>query len=99
MHRGFFATLYLFSSDVITHTAFASGYLITGSVDGHIKFWKKQPTGMIFVKHFRSHSLAVCGLSVSPDGLHLASISLDKTIKIYDILSYGFFLHCVTVLQ
>lgn len=28
---------------------------MTGSVDGHVKFWKKMEEGIEFVKHFRSH--------------------------------------------
>ena len=30
-------------------------FLITASVDGHVKFWKKKEDGIEFVKHFRSH--------------------------------------------
>jgi peptidylprolyl isomerase domain and WD repeat-containing protein 1 len=35
--------------------------VITGSVDGHLKFWKKQETGIEFVKHYRAHLGAVDG--------------------------------------
>lgn len=30
-------------------------FLITASIDGHVKFWKKQEQGVEFVKHFRAH--------------------------------------------
>lgn len=30
-------------------------FIITASVDGHVKFWKKQEEGIEFVKHFRAH--------------------------------------------
>lgn len=30
-------------------------FLVTASVDGHVKFWKKQEQGVEFVKHFRAH--------------------------------------------
>jgi peptidylprolyl isomerase domain and WD repeat-containing protein 1 len=33
----------------------ASEFIITTSTDGHVKFWKKQETGIEFVKHFRAH--------------------------------------------
>jgi peptidylprolyl isomerase domain and WD repeat-containing protein 1 len=33
----------------------ASDFIITTSTDGHVKFWKKQETGIEFVKHFRAH--------------------------------------------
>ena len=42
--------------DVITHlVSTKTDFLITGSLDGHIKFWKKMEEGIEFVKHFRSH--------------------------------------------
>ena len=30
-------------------------FVVTGSQDGHVKFWKKQVEGIEFVKHFRAH--------------------------------------------
>ena len=30
-------------------------FFVTGSVDGHLKFWKKSSEGIEFVKHYRSH--------------------------------------------
>lgn len=42
--------------DVITHLVVTkTDFIITGSIDGHIKFWKKMEEGIEFVKHFRSH--------------------------------------------
>ena len=42
--------------DVVSHLAWTkTDYLISASVDGHVKFWKKQPKGIEFVKHFRAH--------------------------------------------
>lgn len=33
-----------------------TGFIITASCDGHVKFWKKcEEAGIEFVKHFRSH--------------------------------------------
>lgn len=29
-------------------------FLITASADGHIKFWKKQPVGVEFAKHYKA---------------------------------------------
>jgi hypothetical protein len=43
--------------DVVTHIAVTrTEYIITASQDGHVKFWKKLPVGIEFVKHFRAHS-------------------------------------------
>ncbi len=42
--------------DIVTHVATTkTEFIITGSQDGHVKFWKKQPVGIEFVKHFRAH--------------------------------------------
>ncbi len=42
--------------DVVTFVAITkTDFIITASADGHVKFWKKQPVGVEFVKHFRSH--------------------------------------------
>jgi peptidylprolyl isomerase domain and WD repeat-containing protein 1 len=41
--------------DIVTHIAVAkqTDYIITGSADGHVKFWKKMLTEIEFVKHFQ----------------------------------------------
>ena len=40
--------------DVITKVLVApGGFVVTASVDGHLKFWKKDSEGFEFVKHFR----------------------------------------------
>lgn len=76
---------------VVTHLAITkkTEFIITASQDGHVKFWKKQPTGVEFVKHFRAHVAAVHGIVCSSDGKILCSISADQTFKLYDILNYG----------
>ncbi|KAK1946870.1 Peptidyl-prolyl cis-trans isomerase CYP71 [Phytophthora citrophthora] len=63
-------------------------FLITASVDGHVKFWKKMATGIEFVKHYKAHLKPVNGLAVSADGLRLCSTSGDRSIKLYDVLSF-----------
>lgn len=49
--------------DQITQVAVAQAtdFIITGSKDGHLKFWKKRAEGIEFVKHFRAHLGAVDG--------------------------------------
>jgi hypothetical protein len=39
----------------------AGEFFITGSLDGHLKFWKKLPQGVEFVKHYRAHVGSVDG--------------------------------------
>lgn len=42
--------------DVVSHVVCTkSDFVITASVDGHVKFWKKTEEGIEFVKHFRAH--------------------------------------------
>ncbi|XP_011044751.1 PREDICTED: peptidyl-prolyl cis-trans isomerase CYP71 isoform X1 [Populus euphratica] len=75
--------------DVVTHVAIsAADFFITGSVDGHLKFWKKKPIGIEFAKHFRSHLGPIEGLAVSLDGLLCCTISNDQSVKIYDVVNY-----------
>ncbi|CAD7694703.1 unnamed protein product [Ostreobium quekettii] len=75
--------------DTVTHVATSSrGFIISGSADGHVKFWKKLPQGIEFVKHFKAHLGPIDGLSVSHDGTLCCSISTDRAVKVYDIVSF-----------
>ncbi|KAJ0806414.1 putative peptidylprolyl isomerase transcription factor WD40-like family [Helianthus annuus] len=75
--------------DVVTHVAVsAADFFITGSQDGHLKFWKKKGLGIEFAKHFRSHLGPIEGLAVSADGLLCCTISNDCSVKIYDVHNY-----------
>lgn len=49
--------------DMLTEVAVAQDqdFLITASIDGHLKFWKKTPTGIGFAKHYRAHVGSVDG--------------------------------------
>ena len=63
--------------DVVTHIVVTSSdFIITGSRDGQLKFWKKQQTGIDFVKHFRAHLAPIAGLSASADGSLLAVVKV-----------------------
>jgi len=70
--------------DVVTHVAVAKSteFVVTGSADGHVKFWKKMPTTIEFVKHFQAHLGAITGLVVSPDDKRLVTTSVDNMIKV-----------------
>eukprot|EP00249_Psilotum_nudum_P019322 c27193_g1_i1 orf=184-1833(+) len=75
--------------DVVTHIAVSSAdFFITGSCDGHLKFWKKKAVGIEFVKHFRAHLGSIEGLAVSADGLLCCTMSNDRSVKIYDVVNY-----------
>ncbi|KAK2781776.1 hypothetical protein FQN52_001360 [Onygenales sp. PD_12] len=63
-------------------------FLITSSVDGVVKFWKKMPVGVEFVKEFRAHSGELKGVSVSSDGRSFATVGADNTVKIFDVITF-----------
>ncbi|CAF1604534.1 unnamed protein product [Adineta ricciae] len=105
--------------DVVTHVIVTqTDFLITGSQDGHIKFWKiitpdylKQqqtaatyqstrpndekdphenmgPGPIEFVKHFRAHLGPILTLCVNSSGTLLCSTCSDRTLKMFDVLSF-----------
>ncbi|XP_037952498.1 peptidylprolyl isomerase domain and WD repeat-containing protein 1 isoform X2 [Teleopsis dalmanni] len=75
--------------DVITHlVSTKTDFIITGSIDGHIKFWKKMEEGIEFVKHFRSHLLPLHSLTANASGTLLCSASADKCAKIFDVVNF-----------
>lgn len=77
--------------DIITHVLVATKtqFLITASVDGFIKFWKKSINGIDFVKTFKSHAGPIEDIALTPNGGELASISRrDKSVKIFDVVNF-----------
>lgn len=66
--------------DIVTHitVATSSDFVITGSCDGHVKFWKKMADGIEFVKHFQAHVGKINALQASPDGLRVVSTADDR---------------------
>lgn len=76
--------------DIISHVRMTkTQFLITASVDGYIKFWKKTTTGIEFVKSFKSHVGPIEDISVTDGGSELASIArVDRSVKIFDIVSF-----------
>ncbi len=45
--------------------------------------------GIEFVKEFRAHSGEIKSVSVSADGRSFATAGTDKTIKIFDVVTFG----------
>jgi peptidylprolyl isomerase domain and WD repeat-containing protein 1 len=62
-------------------------FIITFSVDGHIKFWKKVFNLIQFTKNFKAHNGLITGASLSKNHDLLCSVGLDKTLKIFDTLN------------
>ena len=81
--------LYFLSLFVFIHPVPRTDFLITTSVDGHLKLWKKQEAGIEFVKHYRAHLSPVVGVSASADGQLFGTVSEDKTAKVFDVVNFG----------
>ncbi|KAJ5902592.1 Peptidyl-prolyl cis-trans isomerase cyp15 [Penicillium taxi] len=71
----------------LTVTPFTD-FVITSSIDGEVKFWKKMAEGIEFVKEFRAHSGEILSMSASADGRSFASVGTDKTVKIFDVITF-----------
>ena len=67
----------------------STDFLITSSADGVVKFWKKVMDGIEFVKEFRAHVGEIVSVSVSKDGRSFATAGVDKTIKLFDVITFG----------
>ncbi|KAI0880398.1 uncharacterized protein GGS22DRAFT_85490 [Annulohypoxylon maeteangense] len=65
-----------------------SDFLITTSTDGVVKFWKKMAQGIEFVKEFKAHQGDIRSVSVSQDGRSFVTAGVDKSIKIFDVVTF-----------
>ncbi|PWW73710.1 hypothetical protein C7212DRAFT_354036 [Tuber magnatum] len=68
----------------VTMTPFTD-FLVTASVDGVVKFWKKVAVGIEFVKMFRAHTAEIVSISVSSDGRCLATAGADNRVAVFDV--------------
>ncbi|KAK5576280.1 hypothetical protein RB653_007421 [Dictyostelium firmibasis] len=75
--------------DICTFIAVSkSEYIVSTDILGYVKFWKKQPVGIEFVKTFKSHVGPISSLSISFDGQLLCTIGFDKNVRIFDIKNF-----------
>ena len=77
--------------DIVTHIAVSkvTEFIITGSYDGHVKFWKKMPNSIEFVKHYHAHLGPICSFILSFDEQKLVTTCIhDSMIKIFDVVSF-----------
>lgn len=60
--------------------------LFTGGEDRLIRSWDPRgPTGSVCKSGWLGHAAAVTGIAVDPDGTHLYTASLDKSLRIWDL--------------
>ena len=71
------------------HNASRTEFLITTSIDGHVKLWKKQEQGIEFVKHYRAHLRQRVYVSASADGQLFATVAEDGSAKVFDVVNFG----------
>jgi len=77
--------------DIVTHITVSkvTEFIITGSYDGHVKFWKKMPNSIEFVKHYHAHLGPICSFILSFDEQKLVTTCIhDSMIKIFDVVSF-----------
>ncbi|KAL2416407.1 Peptidyl-prolyl cis-trans isomerase cyp15 [Exophiala dermatitidis] len=65
-------------------------FVITTSIDGVVKFWKKMAKGIEFAKEYLAHESRIVSSSVSVDGALFATTGDegDNTIKIFDVITF-----------
>ena len=76
--------------DVVTHVAVARAaeFVLTASADGHVKFWRKMPRSIEFVKQFVAHLDRLVSLTLSHDDQRLLTSSVDSSVKIFDVVQF-----------
>jgi peptidylprolyl isomerase domain and WD repeat-containing protein 1 len=80
----------LMHRDQLAFTSFTpyTDFLITSSVDGVVKFWKKDFGGIEFVKEFKAHTGEIRSVNASADGRSFATAGSDNTVKIFDVVTF-----------
>ena len=70
--------------DIVTHILVSkpTEFVITGSLDGHVKFWKKMDKSIEFVKHYQAHLGPIFAMELSPVWcIYLSSILFEKLLS------------------
>ena len=74
----------------VTVASSPSDFVITTSIDGVVKFWKKVGTGIEFAKEYPAHDGRIQSSTISADGSMFATAGdeEDKTIKLFDVVTF-----------
>ncbi|KAJ9105420.1 hypothetical protein QFC21_001791 [Naganishia friedmannii] len=65
-----------------------TNFLITTSLDGHVKLWKKQEDSIEFVKHYRASLSAIVGVSADSEGKVFATVSEKGEGRVFDVVNF-----------
>lgn len=63
--------------------------MITTSVDGHVKLWKKQADSVEFVKHYRASLDSIAAVSADHEGKVFATVSEGGEGRVFDVVNFG----------
>lgn len=86
---------------LLSRAVLRTNFVLTASVDGILKFWKKRPVGVEFVKLYRTHLSPILAVPVSDDGKSCASLGADSggrtaeglevkgSAKVFDVENFG----------
>jgi peptidylprolyl isomerase domain and WD repeat-containing protein 1 len=77
--------------EIVSHILVAQRYdfIVTVSIEGVLKFWRKVQSGIEFVKTFRPHLGRVSCVTLSANELRLASVSpKDQSLKVFDVANF-----------
>lgn len=70
------------------HSTINTNFVITASIDGHVKFWKSQSQGIEFVKDFKAHVSPIISAATTDDGSLYVTLATDKTAKVFDVANF-----------
>ncbi|RXK38359.1 peptidylprolyl isomerase domain and WD-repeat protein 1 [Tremella mesenterica] len=65
-----------------------TGFVLTSSIDGYLKIWKKQERGIEFVKQFRTSLKSIVATSASDDGVLYATVSESGEGRVFDVVNF-----------
>ncbi len=66
--------------DVVTRVCVTpiTGFIVTASQEGGVKFWKKMSESIEFIKYFQAHIGSINALVCTPDGQKILTTSSDR---------------------
>ena len=79
---------YMHRADLSHVLVTKTDFVVTASVDGVVKLWKKRSPDLEFVKTFKAHLEPLTGLACSASGQLLASVSSDGYVKVFDVEAF-----------